>query len=79
MAMDPPVSVPIVSGSSRAATAAADPEDDPAAVRSKSHGLQVVEFAPPANSNVFIFAKRTAPAPTSRSATVASMLGTQSL
>ena len=39
---EPPVSVPIATGAKRAATAAAEPPDDPPGTRSKSHGLWVV-------------------------------------
>ena len=37
--IDPPVSVPVAPGASRAATAAAEPPDDPPGTRLVSHGL----------------------------------------
>ena len=39
--IEPPVSVPIASGASNAATAAADPPPEPPGMRSRSHGLRV--------------------------------------
>ena len=39
--MDPPVSEPRATGAIPAATAAADPPDDPPGTRSRSHGLRV--------------------------------------
>ena len=38
---EPPVWVPMVSGTMPAATAAADPDDDPPGVRARSRGLRV--------------------------------------
>ena len=40
--IEPPVSVPVASGTRRAATAAAEPPDDPPRVRVKSQGLRVL-------------------------------------
>src|SRR5438876_4624102 len=77
--IDPPVSVPTESGISRAATAAPDPDDEPHAQRSRSHGFEVVALEPAANSNVYSFAIRTPPAASSRCATVALEAGTLSL
>ena len=37
--IEPPVSVPVVAGSSRAATAAAEPPDEPPGTRCVSHGF----------------------------------------
>ena len=37
---EPPVSVPVASGTSPAATAAAEPPDEPPAIRAASHGLR---------------------------------------
>jgi hypothetical protein len=39
--MEPPVSVPIASGASNAASAAADPPPEPPGMRERSHGLRV--------------------------------------
>ena len=39
--IEPTVCVPIAPGTIRAATAAADPDDDPPGVRSSDHGLRV--------------------------------------
>src|SRR3954467_9534954 len=57
--IDPPVSEPSVAMHSSAATAAAEPPEDPPGIRSKSHGLRVVKKAefsvelPIANSSMF--------------------------
>ena len=40
--IEPPMSEPISSGVKRAASAAAEPPDEPPGVRSMSHGLHVV-------------------------------------
>src|SRR5436853_128984 len=83
--MDPPVSVPRETGASHAATAAADPPDDPPGIRSRSHGLRVVKYAlfsvdePMANSSMFVLPIRTASAALSRSTTWASYGGTNPL
>src|SRR5262245_367722 len=77
--IDPPVSVPTDRGISRAATAAPEPEDEPHAHRSRSHGFEVVALEPAANSKVYSLAIRTAPAASSRSASVALSAGTLSL
>ena len=37
--IEPPVSVPVAAGTSRADTAAADPPDEPPGTRERSHGL----------------------------------------
>ena len=39
--IEPPVSVPVAAGSRRAATAAAEPPDEPPGTRLSSHGLRV--------------------------------------
>ena len=39
--MEPPVSVPMASGASYAATAAAEPPPEPPGMRPRSHGLRV--------------------------------------
>ena len=38
--IEPPVSVPIAHGASRAATAAAEPPDEPPGTRERSHGFR---------------------------------------
>src|SRR5438270_10812079 len=64
----PPVSVPSAQIASPAATAAADPADDPPGTRSRSHGLRVGKnplFSPDepmANSSQFVLPTRTEPA-----------------
>src|SRR5437868_7016005 len=74
---EPPVSVPIASGTASAPTAAADPPDEPPGTRSGSHGLRAIlypEFSfdePIPNSSQFVLPTTTAPARTSRSTQVA--------
>src|SRR5829696_6311033 len=81
--IDPPVSVPSDTGASHAATAAADPPDDPPGMRPRSHGLRVVKYAlfsvdePMANSSMFVLPIRTASAAFRRSTTCASYGGTK--
>src|SRR5919201_207387 len=81
--IDPPVSVPIPSGASHAATAALDPPDEPPGIRDRSQGLCVgwnAEFSvddPMANSSMFVLPSSTMPASLMRRATVASYGGTQ--
>src|SRR3989442_1040582 len=76
--MLPPVSDPNAYGAIPAATAAADPPDEPPGTRERSHGLRVgsnAEFSvdePIANSSMFVFPSATAPASKSRRTTVAS-------
>ena len=76
--IDPPVSVPVAAGSSRAATAAAEPPDEPPGTRLVSHGLRTTpnaEFSfpePIANSSQLSLPSVTAPASPSRSSTAAS-------
>ena len=75
--IDPPVSLPIVSGTMPAATAAPEPDDDPAAVNSRPHGFFTVPNPeriplPVANSRRFSLPSRIAPAASSRSTSVAS-------
>ena len=41
MRSDPPVSLPVATGTMRAASAAAEPPDEPPGVRVESHGLRV--------------------------------------
>src|SRR5689334_23201450 len=65
---DPPVSLPIAQTASPAATAAAEPPDDPPGTVSSPHGLCTgpkAEFSfeePIANSSQFVLPARTAPA-----------------
>ena len=75
--MDPPPSLAPAQGTIPAATAAADPPEEPPGVRSVSHGLRadphargsVTPFAP--NSGVLVFPKMTRPASIQRCTTVA--------
>src|SRR5208283_5338374 len=75
--IEPPVSVPSAPAHNPAATAAAEPPLDPPGTRSRSHGLRVfmkAEFSvddPMANSSMFVFPIKTAPACLSFSVTVA--------
>src|SRR5437763_10885404 len=75
---DPPVSDPRAAGTMRAATAAAEPPEEPPATRDGSHGFRVGPNAecsveePIANSSRFVFAAIAAPAARSRLITVAS-------
>ena len=72
------MSEPSAYGPTPAATAAADPPDEPPGTRERSHGLQVgskAEFSvdePMANSSMLVFPSITAPASKSRRTTVAS-------
>ena len=62
--IEPPVSVPIAHGALPAATAAAEPPDEPPGTRARSHGFSVgpkPEFSveePIANSSWFVFAEQ---------------------
>ncbi len=75
--IEPPVSVPIDHGAVPAATAAAEPPEDPPGTRLRSHGLSTgpkAEFSfdePIANSSWLVLASSGAPAPVSRSTLVA--------
>src|ERR1700722_13813925 len=81
--IDPPVSVPSEARHSFAATAAADPPDEPPATRAVSCGLVVVpnaEFSveePIANSSMLVLPTKIAPSARNRSITVASNGGTK--
>src|SRR5215813_7392508 len=81
--MEPPVSVPIASGASYAATAADEPPEDPPGMRLRSQGLWLgpkAEFSvedPMANSSMFVLPRMTTPASRSRLVTVASYGGRQ--
>ena len=75
--IDPPVSLPRARGVMPAATAAAEPPDEPPGTREGSSGLRVgpkAEFSveePMANSSRFVLPTGTAPAASNRSRTVA--------
>src|SRR5258708_1751335 len=81
--IEPPVSVPIESGASNAATAADEPPDEPPGTRDRSHGLCVgwyAEFSvdePIANSSMFVLPSMTMPAFLIRVEIVASYGGRQ--
>src|SRR5713101_2460276 len=74
---DPPVSEPSATGTIPAATAAADPPDEPPGTRVGSHGFFTgpnAEFSfddPIANSSQFVLPMMTAPESSNRSITVA--------
>ena len=76
--IEPPVSEPRAARANPAATAAADPPDDPPGTRSVAWGLRVGPVAelsvdePMANSSMLVLPTRTAPARRSRVTTVAS-------
>src|SRR5690606_16225538 len=76
--IEPPVSVPVAAGASRAATAAADPPEEPPGTFFRSQGFftgpyQLVSLDEPiANSSMFALPSITVPACASRSTTVAS-------
>ena len=76
--IEPPVSVPVAAGAMRAATAAADPPEEPPGTFFRSHGFftgpyQLVSFEEPiANSSMFALPSVITPACDSRSTTVAS-------
>ena len=67
--IEPPVSEPSAHGAMPAATAAAEPPDEPPGTRSGSHGLCVgpkAEFSvdePIANSSMFVLPRSDRPAP----------------
>src|SRR5690349_24869277 len=81
--IEPPVSEPRASGAKRAATAAAEPPDDPPGTRETSCGLRVgpnAEFSvddPIANSSRLVLPTITAPAARKRCTAVASYGGRQ--
>ena len=76
--IEPPVSVPVAAGASRAATSAALPPDEPPGTRSTSHGFAtgpctLFSFDEPiANSSMFALPSVTVPAAARRSTTAAS-------
>src|SRR5438093_6797362 len=79
---EPPVSVPRAHTASPAATAAADPPEEPPGTRSTSHGFRTgpnAEFSfelPMANSSQLVLPTRTAPAADRRAQGVQSYGGT---
>ena len=79
--IEPPVSVPSAKRTSPAATATADPPDEPPGTRSSDHGFFTgpnAEFSfelPIANSSRFVFPTMTAPCASRRSTTVAEYAG----
>ena len=76
--IEPPVSVPVAAGIRRAATAAAEPPDEPPGTRLRSHGFFTGAYAefslpePIANSSQFSLPSVTAPAVPKCATTVAS-------
>src|SRR5581483_6575874 len=76
--IDPPVSVPVAAGAMRAATAAAEPPEEPPGTRVPSQGFFTgpkCEFSfdePIANSSMLVLPRSTAPAAPKRSITCAS-------
>src|SRR4030095_14151862 len=82
--IDPPVSVPVAAGTSRAATAAADPPELPPGTYSVFHGLRtgpnhaVSLDEPIANSSMSVLPTRPVPAWRSPVTTCASYGGTKS-
>ncbi|MNT83173.1 hypothetical protein D3C72_2230020 [compost metagenome] len=76
--IEPPVSVPVAAGARPAATAAAEPPEEPPGTRCLSHGLRTgpkYEFSfdePIANSSMLVLPSVTMPAAARRSTTVAS-------
>src|SRR5919112_27500 len=82
--IEPPVSVPSVAGANPAATAAPEPDDDPAGEWSRFHGLRAggnstsQEGPPCANSQVAFLPSSTPPAAERRSCASQSSAGTWS-
>jgi hypothetical protein len=80
--IEPPVSLPSVSGSSSAASTTADPPLEPPDTRSRAHGLRAepiasfTEVIPHANSCVCVLPTRIAPAARARRTASASRSGT---
>ena len=76
--IEPPVSVPVAAGTRRAATAAAEPPEEPPGTRLSSHGFWTgakAEFSlvePIANSSQLSLPSVTMPASARRATTVAS-------
>src|SRR5688500_4996619 len=80
--IEPPVSEPSAHGARPAATAAAEPPDEPPGTRSGSQGFRVGPYAefsvdePIANSSMFVLPIVRSPRAPHRSATVESKTGT---
>src|SRR5262249_51822973 len=72
---EPTVCVPRAAGTIRAATAAAEPDDEPPGVRSGCHGFRVAAGSLNANSVVWSLPRMTAPAAPSPATHVASSRG----
>src|SRR5260370_35306874 len=76
--IEPPVSVAVAAGARRAATAAAEPPDEPPGTALRSHGFLTgpnAEFSfdePIANSSMLVLPSATMPARDKRAPTVAS-------
>src|SRR5919108_3031423 len=76
--MDPPVSVAVATGTTRAATAAAEPPEEPPGTSFSSQGLRTGPYQlvslddPMANSSMLVLPRVTMPASFSRATTVAS-------
>jgi len=66
--IEPPVSVPLAAGASRAATAAAEPPDEPPGTHSLFQGFLTAPYQevsleePMANSSILVFPSNTLPA-----------------
>ena len=60
--IEPPTWVPIAAGTMRAATAAAEPDEDPPGVRAGSNGFVVGPGCEPPSSAVTVLPRTTAPA-----------------
>src|SRR5256885_16731543 len=73
--VEPPVWLPRASGTMPAATAAAEPLEEPPGVCAGSYGFRVLLGAAPANSVVTVLPMMTAPAPRSMVTTGASREG----
>ena len=82
MRNEPPVSVPLQSGSMSHASATAEPPDEPPALRFGLNGLPVAPhtalrvFAPAPNSGVLVLATMMAPAARTRATMLESKSGT---
>jgi len=73
--VEPRACVPNASGSMRAATAAAEPDDEPPGVRRKSCGLRVRAGSPPPKHTVSVLPTMTAPPARSAATGAASRSG----
>ena len=72
---EPPVCVPIASGTMKSATAAADPLDEPPGVKAGSCGFEVGPGWRLANSVVTVLPSRMPPAAFGKAAALASLAG----